>query len=229
MRALVAAGTIFGTNGLWLIPLTPDLMDCDGPPILLPTTPGDAIDFAGSIVVAPPTSQIISTQAPGLFIRQTPDAVVVYWSTNYRRLHAGSHAQLAARRVVADCRSIFPVGRIFRVLGDAREFADDKIFPAAFDWRDGVEPTTTAGHSSCKQTPWRYPGPMPSPASRWKPRRIWLRPSSGGRPRTMPSRRRTARSNSSNISTAARPSNSSGCAGRESVGLGCRRHDQLDQ
>ena len=80
---LVVAGTIFGTNGLWLIPLTPDLMDCDGPPILLPTSPGDAIDFAGSIVVAPPTSLIVSTQAPGLFIRQTPDAVVVYWSTNY--------------------------------------------------------------------------------------------------------------------------------------------------
>jgi hypothetical protein len=80
---LVGAGTIFGTNGLWLIPLTPDLMDCDGPPILLPTSPGDAIDFAGSIVVAPPTSQLATTQAPGLFIRQTAGAVVVYWTTNY--------------------------------------------------------------------------------------------------------------------------------------------------
>jgi hypothetical protein len=67
---------------LWLIPLTPDYMECDGPPILLPTTPGDAIDFAGSIAVAPPASQIIGP-APGLFIRQTAEAVVVYWSTNY--------------------------------------------------------------------------------------------------------------------------------------------------
>ena len=81
---LVGAGTIFGTNGLWIIPLTPALDDCDGPPILLPTTPGDAIDFAGSIVVAAsPNSSVTTTQAPGLFIRQTPDAVVIYWSTNY--------------------------------------------------------------------------------------------------------------------------------------------------
>ena len=79
--ALVGAGTVFGTNGLWLIPLTPDYLECDGPPILLPTTAGDAIDFAGSIVLAPATSQIVSTQAPGLFIRQTPGAVVVYWNT----------------------------------------------------------------------------------------------------------------------------------------------------
>jgi hypothetical protein len=79
---LVGAGTIFGTNGLWLIPLTPDFMDCDGPPILLPTSPGDRIDFAGSIIVAPPPSQIVVPQAIGLFIRQTPNAVVVYWNTN---------------------------------------------------------------------------------------------------------------------------------------------------
>jgi hypothetical protein len=79
---LVGAGTVFGTNGLWLIPLTPDYLDCDGPPILLPTSPGDAIDFAGSIVVAP-TPLVVLTQAPGLFIRQTPGAVVVYWNTNF--------------------------------------------------------------------------------------------------------------------------------------------------
>lgn len=81
-EALVAAGTISGTNGLWLIPLTEDLTDCDGPPVLLPTSSGDAIDFAGSIVVAPSNSQIVSNQAPGLYIRQTPEAVVVYWNTN---------------------------------------------------------------------------------------------------------------------------------------------------
>jgi hypothetical protein len=79
--ALVGAGTIFGTNGLWVIPLTPDLTDCDGPPILLPTTPGDAIDFAGSIVAAP-GSPLVSAQPPNLLIRQTPDMVVVYWNTN---------------------------------------------------------------------------------------------------------------------------------------------------
>ena len=79
---LVGAGTVLGTNGLWLIPLTPDYLDCDGPPILLPTSPGDAIDFAGSIVVAP-SPLVVLTQAPGLFIRQTPGAVVVYWNTNF--------------------------------------------------------------------------------------------------------------------------------------------------
>ncbi len=81
---LIAAGTIFNTNGLWLIPLIPGLNECDGPPVLLPTSPGDPIDFAGSIVVAPaPPSQFVTSPTAGLFIRQTPDAVVVYWSTNY--------------------------------------------------------------------------------------------------------------------------------------------------
>ncbi len=79
---LVSAGTIFGTNGLWLIPLTPDHAECDGAPILLPTTPGDAIDFAGSIVVAPSTTPVV-TEPLGLFIREDASAVVVYWSTNF--------------------------------------------------------------------------------------------------------------------------------------------------
>jgi hypothetical protein len=92
---LVAAGTIFGTNGLWILPLTPDLMGCDGPPIRLPTSPGDAIDFAGSVVVAPPTSLAVATHAPGLFIRQTADAVVVYWSTNYAGYSLASTLNLA--------------------------------------------------------------------------------------------------------------------------------------
>ena len=79
--ALVGAGTIFGTNGIWIIPLTPDLAECDGMPWCLPTTPGDPIDFAGSIVVAPATMQTVVP--PGLFIRLDRDAVVVYWSADY--------------------------------------------------------------------------------------------------------------------------------------------------
>lgn len=78
--ALIAAGNIFGTNGLWVIPLTPDHTDCDGPPIRLPTSLGDAVDFAGSVVATPAAAL---PPPPGLFIRQDPDAVVVYWSTNY--------------------------------------------------------------------------------------------------------------------------------------------------
>jgi hypothetical protein len=62
-----------------LIPLTPDHAECNGAPIRLPTSPGDAIDFAGSVVVASPPSVAM----PGLFIRLEPNAAVVYWSTNY--------------------------------------------------------------------------------------------------------------------------------------------------
>jgi hypothetical protein len=79
--ALVGAGTIFGTNGIWIIPLTLDFTECDGMPWRLPTTPGLPIDFAGSIVVAPAAPQTVIP--PGLFIRLDPDAVVVYWSADY--------------------------------------------------------------------------------------------------------------------------------------------------
>jgi predicted secreted protein len=79
--ALVGAGTIFGTNGLWIIPLALDFTECDGMPERLPTTPGDPIDFAGSIAVAPEAPQTVL--APGLFIRVDPDAVVVYWDASY--------------------------------------------------------------------------------------------------------------------------------------------------
>jgi Tol biopolymer transport system component len=93
--ALVGAGTIFGTNGLWLVPLTPELTDCDGPPILLPTSPGDSIDFAGSVVTAAP-SQFVANQGPGLFIRLAPNAVVVYWSANFAGYTLESESSLPA-------------------------------------------------------------------------------------------------------------------------------------
>jgi len=76
---LVGAGNINGTNGLWIIPLAADGSGCHCPPILLPTAPGDPIEFAGSIAVAPQTTVV----TPGLFIRKEAMAVVVYWSTNY--------------------------------------------------------------------------------------------------------------------------------------------------
>ncbi len=81
--ALVGAGSVFGFNGLWVVPLTPDFSSCDcvGGPTRLPTSPGDPIDFAGSIVVAP--EQPLTTYAPGLFIRTGSNDVVVYWTTNY--------------------------------------------------------------------------------------------------------------------------------------------------
>jgi len=76
---LVGAGKINGTNGLWIIPLAPDGSACHCPPILLPTSPGDPVEFAGSISVAP--QSVIPK--PGLFIRKETNAIVVYWSTNY--------------------------------------------------------------------------------------------------------------------------------------------------
>ncbi|HEX4121443.1 MAG TPA: hypothetical protein VH619_12550 [Verrucomicrobiae bacterium] len=76
--SLVGAGDIYGTNGLWIIPLNAERTDCGGAPILLPTTPGDAIDFAGSIVVAPPPSN-----APSLFLQNGTSGFVVVWSTNF--------------------------------------------------------------------------------------------------------------------------------------------------
>lgn len=72
------------------------MADCDGLPIRLPTTPGDAIDFAGSIVVVPST-QLVVTEAPGLFIRQTPEVVVVYWNTNFVGYVLESETNLLSR------------------------------------------------------------------------------------------------------------------------------------
>lgn len=79
--ALVGAATLFGTNGIWVIRLTDDLSDCYGPPLLLPASPGDPIDFVGSVVAARPPAGVV---LPALFIRLEADAAVVYWSTAYQ-------------------------------------------------------------------------------------------------------------------------------------------------
>jgi hypothetical protein len=76
--SLVGAGTLYGTNGLWIIPLNSDRADCQGAPTLLPTTPGDAIDFAGSIIVAQPPLNI-----PQLAVQRGTNALIIYWSTNF--------------------------------------------------------------------------------------------------------------------------------------------------
>jgi Tol biopolymer transport system component len=80
--ALVGAGTIFGTNGIWIIPLSTDCMCSDDPIVRLPTAPGDPIDFVGSIITAPENQGSVQ---PGLFIRSDPDtdSLIVYWSAAY--------------------------------------------------------------------------------------------------------------------------------------------------
>jgi len=90
---LVGAGRLGGTNGLWVIPLTLNLDACAAPPQRLPTSPGDEIDFAGSVVA---TSVTVSYANVGLFIRLEPGAVVVYWSTNYDGFTLESAANLPA-------------------------------------------------------------------------------------------------------------------------------------
>ncbi len=79
-KALVTAGSVWGTNGLWVLHLSADGQYCGCAPVRLPTTPGAAIGFAGTVVVPP---DFIPDLKPGLFIRQENDAVIVYWSTNY--------------------------------------------------------------------------------------------------------------------------------------------------
>jgi hypothetical protein len=69
--ALLGAGTVFGSNGLWFLPLTPNRDACLEMPIRLPTLPGDPIEFVGSIIEAP--------VLPELFIRRDGDWIVVFW------------------------------------------------------------------------------------------------------------------------------------------------------
>lgn len=90
-NALLGAGGIYGTNGLWLIPLTDDAQHCDCPARLLPTTPGDPVDFAGSVIVPPPAT----IAKPDLLIRADDTSVIVYWSTNHQGFYLASTRNLA--------------------------------------------------------------------------------------------------------------------------------------
>lgn len=126
--SLVAAGTIFGINGLWLIPLTPDLKDCDGPPILLPTSAGDAIDFAGSVVVAASATNVGPAPPLGLFIRQTPSTVVVYWSTNFAGYTLESTPNLPATGWSAIAGPYFEAGSYFEYWESRADLANSKFF-----------------------------------------------------------------------------------------------------
>jgi len=61
--SLVAAGSVGGTNGLWVIPLFDEGGNCSCDPELLPTAPGDPVDFAGSAIALP---------APAYLVTETP-------------------------------------------------------------------------------------------------------------------------------------------------------------
>jgi hypothetical protein len=79
-RALVGAGRIGGTNGLWVLPVNADGSACHCPPRLLPISPGTDVEFAGSVLGRPTSATYANL---GLFIRLEPETLVVYWSTNY--------------------------------------------------------------------------------------------------------------------------------------------------
>jgi hypothetical protein len=68
---LIGAGVVGGTNGIWIIELTPDRHACGVPPVRLPTTAGDPIDFVGTVFVPPPP--------PRLTIRRDGADVIVSW------------------------------------------------------------------------------------------------------------------------------------------------------
>ena len=80
-ESLVTAGTIYGTNGLWIIPLNDDHTGCDCAEVLtpLPISPGDPVDFVGSMLIAP---KIVVPASPNIQIRSDSTTIVVYWSTN---------------------------------------------------------------------------------------------------------------------------------------------------
>ena len=92
---LVTAGRIGGVNGLWVIPVSSDGSACHCQPELLPTSPGDPIDFAGSVLTTA-NGTGASYANLGLFIRLDPTLLVVYWSTNYDGFSLEAAAELPA-------------------------------------------------------------------------------------------------------------------------------------
>jgi hypothetical protein len=72
--SLIGAASLNGRNGIYVVPLVPDLSACAAPPSRLETSPGDPIDFVGSLA-APPAS-------PELFITSVASEVFVSWRTS---------------------------------------------------------------------------------------------------------------------------------------------------
>jgi len=77
--SLVGAGYLFESNGLWVIALNADRTDCAGEDAArLPTTPGDPIDFAGTVVPATgfyedPNGNIVTTHSQPVITPTTGD------------------------------------------------------------------------------------------------------------------------------------------------------------
>jgi hypothetical protein len=118
--ALVGAGTLFDLNGLWVIPLTEDRSACAGMPQRLPTMPGDPIDFAGSIVVAP--------TAPELFVRGQVGEVVLWWRKGATAYVLETTDQLGASAMWMQVSGPYPVVGNFHEV----RLPQAQLAPAAF-------------------------------------------------------------------------------------------------
>jgi hypothetical protein len=93
--SLIAAGTIYGTNGIWVIPLAADNSSCDcaEPLTPLPVSLGDPVDFVGSMLMAP---SVPITNTTRLFIRSDPTEIVVFWSATYNTFTLQTTGELPA-------------------------------------------------------------------------------------------------------------------------------------
>ena len=135
-KGLVGAGSIGGTNGLWLIPLTPDAQQCDCPARLLPTTPGDPIDFAGSAIAATPPS----VAKPGLLIRADDTNLVVYWSTNYQGFSLQSTTNLTTSAWTAITGPYYLSGGYFEYREPRTALAPQKFFQLTYPGMIIIQP-----------------------------------------------------------------------------------------
>ena len=74
------------------------------------------------------TGALVLSQPPGLLIRQTPDAVVVYWSTNYIGYSLESTLGIARRRVVSVAGPYYLSGGYFEYWEARANLQTTKLF-----------------------------------------------------------------------------------------------------
>jgi len=119
-NALIGAATVAGLNGIWMVELTADRHACGRPPTRLPTTPGDAIDFVGSVFVPP--------RMPPLLIRHETGEVVLSWEQTTLEVVLESSFVLGPGVVWTRIAGPYPVAGAFHEV----RFPDAALAPASF-------------------------------------------------------------------------------------------------
>ena len=177
-KKLVAAGSIGGVNGLWVISLAADGSACHCPPQLLPTSLGNDIDFAGSVLA---TGESVSYANLGLHIRLDPSLVVVYWSTNYEGFSLESAPEMPAGLVWSPVSGpYFQAGPNFEYRESRATLAARKYFrlhypgvlvltPSEPDLTFHVEPS-----SAVLNWPLNYVGYTLEAATNLSPPALWM-------------------------------------------------------